>query len=332
MDQTKMNFFEVKSFPELKKPKDQHNRHVAWVLCFQAPGLHYHGRWVDISTPVMEKIVANYKKMTRKGYSPPLIAQHNSPNGERLGDILDIRMVTIENTDCIVCAVAFNDKDAEQKIKDQKIKYFSPSLEEISLEDGSVILAITELSQTDRPYQKNAKTHILANEMEKKNMLDAEQLNAMLLAFKAQLKSDLEAMLAAKDAAKMEEEVPTEEEEVVEEVEKEEEVSLTEKLKKENQALKLKAFKAENPKLASMSDEVVKSILSLSEKGKNELLKAINGNVTKVVKPSQTEQGVSLSEKPLAKSSGPISIDECLKIVGGDAKKAYELYKERRGV
>lgn len=323
-----INLFEV-SNTNLKKPKDEFNRYVAWIFCFQEPGLFYKGQWIDFSQQSLEKIVREYKRMCKNGYKAPLIAQHKSEKGERLGDILEIKTDFIDKKLMILAAVAFNDPQAEEKIKNQTIKYFSPSIETICAEDGTEYTTITELSQVDRPYQKNAKTHVLASETKNNNNMGVKMTEEEKKALMDELKAMVAEMIAA-SKVEMEDAVEEAVEEVPVEEEKKEdeavEMAEVKKLKSEIEALRIKAFKAENPKLAKFSDESVKSIFGMNEKARNEILK----NLGAVSTSNTRKVGTELIEQP--STNKVVDFNSCLSRCNGDAKAAMALYKKLRGV
>jgi hypothetical protein len=146
------------------------------------------GETVTVGKDGLKRQLAAYQYLCARGYTPPVGGQHNHPFSEyasvkqledaedslppgwRQGDLLAMEMWEDGNgTKKVIGAVALalpNDK-AEEAVRLGQVKYFSPELGPLELDDGTTLpLVIKKLDVVERPHQKTGATHILASEAE----------------------------------------------------------------------------------------------------------------------------------------------------------------------
>lgn len=171
------------------KPKDEHGRPVWWVeVLSEDTVFNAGGETVTVGKDGLKRQLAAYQYLCARGYTPPVGGQHNHPFSEyssvkelesaedslppgwRQGDLLAMEMWEDGNgTKKVIGAVALalpNDK-AKEAVKLGQVKYFSPELGPLELDDGTTLpLVIKKLDVVERPHQKTGATHILASEVE----------------------------------------------------------------------------------------------------------------------------------------------------------------------
>lgn len=162
---------ESPSFPP--KPVDPDGRYVAWVLVTSEGVIHYEGQKIAVDDRFLSERVRQHRLLSEDGYAPPVLAEHTA-DGERRGDILDVRQHTYKGKPALIAAVAFADVDAEDKIRRGAIKYVSPGFKSFTDDKGRDFrFVLAELSLVSAPHQKRlGETHILASEGA--TMLDKE--------------------------------------------------------------------------------------------------------------------------------------------------------------
>ena len=146
------------------KPKDPGGRLVRWVLLAQAPGFVYRGEEFKVDGEWLDERVGEYRQLLKGDYTAPLLREHDR-DGERHGDILKLQRHSIDGKDSLIAAVAFADPDAEDKIKQGRIKYLSPAFGPVEDDRGRrFAFALREASLVAAPHQKNMSpgdTHVL---------------------------------------------------------------------------------------------------------------------------------------------------------------------------
>jgi hypothetical protein len=149
------------------KPKDPGGRLVRWVLLAQAPGFVYRGEEFKVDGDWLDERVGEYRQLLKGDYTAPLLREHDR-DGERHGDILKLQRHSIDGKDSLIAAVAFADPDAEDKIKQGRIKYLSPAFGPVEDDRGRrFAFALREASLVAAPHQKNMSpgdTHVLGGE------------------------------------------------------------------------------------------------------------------------------------------------------------------------
>lgn len=189
--------------PPIEQFEDGSGRHLSWVFCIGAPGLHYHGEWIDVDDAWIDERLAHWKLLTAGGYEPPVIREHE-PNGERAGSLVALRRYMAPEGPSIAAAVRWSLPDAREKIERGEIRYFSPGIMALEHSDtGQILYTIRELSMTSCPHQKGAKTHILAKETTQETDMDPEKLAKIeaLLAGIEQQNAAIESMRTAMEMA-----------------------------------------------------------------------------------------------------------------------------------
>ena len=150
------------------KPKDPGGRLVRWVLLAQAPGFVYRGEEFKVDGEWLDDRVGEYRQLLKGDYTAPLLREHDR-DGERHGDILKLQRHSIDGKDSLIAAVAFADPDAEDKIKQGRIKYLSPAFGPVEDDRGRrFAFALREASLVAAPHQKNMSpgdTHVLGGEL-----------------------------------------------------------------------------------------------------------------------------------------------------------------------
>ena len=150
------------------KPKDPGGRLVRWVLLAQAPGFVYRGEEFKVDGDWLDERVGEYRQLLKGDYTAPLLREHDR-DGERHGDILKLQRHSIDGKDSLIAAVAFADPDAEDKIKQGRIKYLSPAFGPVEDDRGRrFAFALREASLVAAPHQKNMSpgdTHVLGGEL-----------------------------------------------------------------------------------------------------------------------------------------------------------------------
>lgn len=170
---------EVSGLPP--KPFDPQDRYVAWIHTFGAPGFVYRGQTVVVDEDEIARQCAAFKRLTRRGYRPPLAVEHPvkikdtdhvedliraTPPGERAGDVLALARYLRAGVPCLAAAVAFADPEARDKVERGQIRYFSPGLGPVETDQGEILpFVLKELSMVKSPHQKDAPTHVLAAEL-----------------------------------------------------------------------------------------------------------------------------------------------------------------------
>lgn len=191
--------------PPLSQYDDNSGRHLSWIFCIGAPGLFYHGEWIDVDDAWIAERLAHWALLTAGGYEPPVIREHE-PNGERAGSIVALCRYMAPEGPSIAAAVRWSLPDAREKIERGEIRYFSPGIMALEHSDsGEMLYTIRELSMTSCPHQKGAKTHILAKEAKtdlKENVMDPEQI-AKIEALLAGIEQQNAAINSMRDAMEM---------------------------------------------------------------------------------------------------------------------------------
>lgn len=154
---------EASGLPELS---DDTGRPMSWVYVTGEPGFHYMGDFVDIDGQWLDEAIASYAQLARRGYEAPILAEHTSTDGRRLGDLVELRKVKIDGRWALAAAVRWAMPDAHEQIAAGSIRYFSPAIASIEDDATGEILTnvIAELSVVAAPHQKTARTHVLARE------------------------------------------------------------------------------------------------------------------------------------------------------------------------
>ncbi|MEO1272288.1 MAG: hypothetical protein AAFX99_29680 [Myxococcota bacterium] len=140
---------------------------VVWVELLDEGKLFYKGREIDIDRSELERQVQVYHEMRSWGYLPPVLSEHQK-DGERDGHLLDVR--TWDHPDgrrVLIGAVQLNVPDAQSKLDNQQIYYFSPGLGPVEdPKTGKVYpLATREVSRVSAPHRKT-KAHVLGAEQQ----------------------------------------------------------------------------------------------------------------------------------------------------------------------
>ena len=155
------------------KPKDPGGRLVRWVLLAQAPGFVYGGKEFEVDGDWLDERVSEYRQLLKGDYTAPLLREHDR-DGERHGDILKLQRHTIDGKESLIAAVAFADPEAEDKIKQGRIKYLSPAFGPIEDDRGRKFsFALREASLVAAPHQKNLSpgdSHVLGAETKEGDM------------------------------------------------------------------------------------------------------------------------------------------------------------------
>ncbi len=155
------------------KPKDPGGRLVRWVLLAQTPGFVYGGKEFEVDGDWLDERVSEYRQLLKGDYTAPLLREHDR-DGERHGDILKLQRHKIDGKDSLIAAVAFADPDAEDKIKQGRIKYLSPAFGPIEDDRGRKFsFALREASLVAAPHQKNltpGDSHVLGAEAKEGDM------------------------------------------------------------------------------------------------------------------------------------------------------------------
>lgn len=189
--------------PPLEQFEDGSGRHLSWVFCIGAPGLHYHGEWIDVDDAWIDERLAHWGLLTAGGYEPPVIREHE-PNGERAGSLVALHRYMAPEGPSLAAAVRWSLPDAKEKIERGEIRYFSPGIMALEHSDtGQILYTIRELSMTSCPHQKGAKTHILAKETQQETDMDPEKLAKIeaLLAGIEQQNAAIDSMRSAMEMA-----------------------------------------------------------------------------------------------------------------------------------
>ena len=154
---------EASGLPDLS---DDTGRPMSWIYVTGEPGFHYMGDFVDIDAQWLDEAVASYTQLQRRGYEAPILAEHTSTDGRRLGDLVELRKVKIDGRWALAAAVRWAFPDAHEQIAAGSIRYFSPAIASIEDDATGEILTnvIAELSVVAAPHQKTARTHVLAKE------------------------------------------------------------------------------------------------------------------------------------------------------------------------
>jgi len=148
---------------------------VRWVLLAQSPGFVYKGSEYKVDGDWLDERVSEYRQLLKGDYTAPLLREHDR-DGERHGDILRLQRHTIDGKDSLIAAVAFADPDAEEKIRQGRIKYLSPAFGPVEDDRGRKFsFALREASLVAAPHQKNLSpgdSHVLGAEHKEGDMPD----------------------------------------------------------------------------------------------------------------------------------------------------------------
>ena len=148
---------------------------MRWVLLAQSPGFVYKGSEYKVDGDWLDERVSEYRQLLKGDYTAPLLREHDR-DGERHGDILRLQRHTIDGKDSLIAAVAFADPDAEDKIRQGRIKYLSPAFGPVEDDRGRKFsFALREASLVAAPHQKNLSpgdSHVLGAEHKEGDMPD----------------------------------------------------------------------------------------------------------------------------------------------------------------
>lgn len=259
--------------PPLEQFEDGSGRHLSWVFCIGAPGLHYHGEWIDVDDAWIAERLAHWSLLTAGGYEPPVIREHE-PNGERAGSLVALCRYMAPEGPSIAAAVRWAIPDAREKIERGEIRYFSPGIMALEHSDtGEVLYTIRELSMTSCPHQKGARTHILAKETTQETDMDPEKLAKIeaLLARIEQQNATIESMrdameMATKTMKELSEALLPKAEEPKAEPMKTEEMPPDETME---------AYMEANPQVASLGEVAAKAAFALGKEARAEFARKL---------------------------------------------------------
>lgn len=292
--------------PPLSQYEDGSGRHLSWIFCIGAPGLHYHGDWIDVDDAWIAERLDHWTKLTAGGYEPPVIREHE-PNGERAGSIVALCRYMAPEGPSIAAAVRWALPDARERIERGEIRYFSPGIMALEHSDsGEILYTIRELSMTSCPHQKGAKTHILAKEAGadlKESAMDPEQI-AKIEALLAGIEQQNAAITSMRDAMEMATKMMKELAESMApkaEEPKAEEPKAAAAMEPET----LEAYLNANPQVASLGEVAAKAAFGLGKEGSREFARKL-----------------SMSEAPKASGSVPASLPSKSNVVNWTDIKA----------
>lgn len=261
--------------PPLSQYEDHSGRHLSWIFCIGAPGLHYHGEWIDVDDAWIAERLAHYQLLTAGGYEPPVIREHE-PNGERAGSIVALCRYMAPEGPSIAAAVRWALPDAREKIERGEIRYFSPGIMALEHSDsGQILYTIRELSLTSCPHQKGAKTHILAKEAELQEMdMDPEKL-AKIEALLTKIEQQNAAIDSMRDAMEMSIKTMREMSEAMtpkaEASAPEPEPVKTEEMPDET----METYMEANPQVASLGEVAAKAAFGLGKQARSEFARKL---------------------------------------------------------
>lgn len=259
--------------PPLEQFEDGSGRHLSWVFCIGAPGLHYHGEWIDVDDAWIDERLAHWALLTAGGYEPPVIREHE-PNGERAGSLVALRRYMAPEGPSIAAAVRWAIPDAREKIERGEIRYFSPGIMALEHSDtGQILYTIRELSMTSCPHQKGAKTHILAKEATQETDMDPEQI-AKIEALLAGIEQQNAAINSMRDAMEMATKTMKELAESMApkaEEPKAEPAPAAPAMEPET----LEAYMEANPQVASLGEVAAKAAFGLGKEGRKEFARKL---------------------------------------------------------
>ena len=172
-----------------QKPVDKAGRPVWWVnVLSEDTVFNVNGEQHTVGIDGIKRQIKAYHHMTNRGYVPPVGGGHkipfsqfssvgdlikkseDLPDGWRQGDMLSMEAWQDEAGKLHAIgaiALALPGEVAKQAVELGAIKYFSPELGPLQVDDGTVLpLVLKKLDIVERPHQKGADTHILASEME----------------------------------------------------------------------------------------------------------------------------------------------------------------------
>jgi hypothetical protein len=349
------------------KPKDPGGRLVRWVLLAQAPGFVYGGKQFEVDGAWLDERVSEYRQLLKGDYTAPLLREHDR-DGERHGDILKLQRHAIDGKESLIAAVAFADPEAEDKIKQGRIKYLSPAFGPVEDDRGRKFkFALREASLVAAPHQKNLSpgdSHVLGAESkegdmpehydkaempehvaeEPKDRLDVLEAKveklAMALGELAELKELMEKALA-----EIPEEIPEEDAAEPEMAEAEEDaavVAMREELEELRSQRDKAVFEQVQPSSLTWTPGLAALIFNVWRNDKDRvgaiLAEATPAEVAPVVKASEPAPSnpwaVRLGEvvAPVEADAAPMTDDEieakAIEMAEGDQIKAYDIYKQ----
>jgi hypothetical protein len=292
--------------PLLSQYEDGSGRHLSWIFCIGAPGLFYHGDWIDVDDAWIAERLDHFQLLTAGGYEPPVIREHE-PNGERAGSIVALCRYMAPEGPSIAAAVRWSLPDAREKIERGEIRYFSPGIMALEHSDsGEVLYTIRELSMTSCPHQKGATTHILAKEAKtdlKENTMDPEQI-AKIEALLAGIEQQNAAINSMRDAMEMATKTMKELAESMApkaEEPKAEEPKAAAAMEPET----LEAYLEANPQVASLGEVAAKAAFGLGKDGRREFARKL-----------------SMSEAPKASGTIPLTTPSKSNVINWNDIKA----------
>jgi hypothetical protein len=328
------------------------------VLLAQAPGFVYGGKEFEVDGDWLDERVSEYRQLLKGDYTAPLLREHDR-DGERHGDILKLQRHAIDGKESLIAAVAFADPDAEDKIKQGRIKYLSPAFGPIEDDRGRKFsFALREASLVAAPHQKNLSpgdSHVLgaetkegdmpehydkaempehvAKDEEPKDRLDILEAKvdkmAMALTELAELKELMEKALA---------EIPEEDADEPEMAEAEEDaavVAMREELEELRSQRDKAVFEQVQPSALTWTPGLAALIFNVWRDDKDRvgaiLADATPAEVAPVVKASEA---VRLGEvaAPVEAEAVAMTDDEieakAIEMAEGDQIKAYDIYKQ----
>lgn len=341
---------------------DDTGRPMSWVYVTGEPGFYYMGDYVEIDESWIDASIASYEKMGRRGYESPVIAEHVSTDGRRLGDLVELRKTKIDGRFVLAGAVRWALPDAKEQIEAGAIRYFSPAIASIEDDESGEILTnvIAELSVVAAPHQKTAGTHVLAKqlevvvEMEEQDAaveateaIEAEEQPVDALAeltAKVEALAEVVATLAGGDDAEAEEEEAKAEEDAdeVKDAEMSEVAELRARLGELEVQRDAAIYRTNLPigSTITLSEPVADLLFGLWRQDREAFQAAIGAAIQAPAAP-RTEAPpvvspwtVRLGETPGAASPAVVNDKEiyaqCLAEAGGDAVKANALYKNAK--
>lgn len=370
------------------KPIDPTGRPVWWVdilsedTIFSAGGERHR-----VGVDGIERQLAAFTYMTSRGYMPPVGGDHEHPfsmlssvpalaeamaampPGWRQGDLLDMDLWEdgAGKLHAIgAVALALPAEAAEAAVALGAVKYFSPELGPLELDDGSVLpLVVKKLDIVERPHQKGAPSHILASEDKMSDkaeattapentseMGEAEITLAELAELVAANAASIEAIRQSLEAAEAEAE-PEAEDEAEAKPEDEDEAEMSEA------SVALSEAKAKIQALEAQRDEATFAHLvpegatvELNEAVRAMLLSAyrqdpegwIDGIGRAITVPSHLEAatlseaqmawtrqvGTQVAPLPKDEASPEVVYAQCLAEANGDAIEAHRIFKTKR--
>ena len=353
------------------KPIDPSGRPVWWVdvlsedTIFTASGEQHR-----VGIDGIERQLAAFAYMTSRGYQPPVGGEHDHPFsllssisslkgaleempvGWRQGDMLAMELWEDEAGKLHAIgavALALPNDLAEMAIGLGAIKYFSPELGPLELDDGSVLpLVVKKLDIVERPHQKNAMSHILASEVIMDESTTIEAAEEVTLASLAEMVKANSASIASL-IARFEE---PDEEEPVEEEEEEEEAEMSEESAALAEATsRITALECQRDEATFAHLLPAGATIELTESVRQVLFNAYRSNTEgwvdglgkSVSVPERTSATLSEAQKAWTKSVGSGNAPtprgegtpealyaQCLTEADGDAVKAHTIFKQRR--